>query len=173
MRRHGELEVAGKFELTCPQGTVGNLQAAQFDIVFRSNCYIQNGFNSGNPAMDFGPIRSEPDGDLAYAGGERLVGRRPYLIGLDIADVDETTPGIEGRIGSPSRQIEVLPAAVSSAGVRDHQGIASVPMQVNAGRGGFLGPDAIRGVFFGRDVDGGGAALGLDDRETRDRDAFE
>ena len=173
VRDHREFHVAGELELARPQRSVGDLHAAQFDVVFGRDRDIQNGFDPGHAPVDFGAVGGKTDRDFSHTGRKRFVRGSPYLVGLQVADVDETAPRIERGVGAPARHIEVVPAAVASAGIGDHQGVPPVALQMHPGGGGLLGPQAIGDVLRARDVDRRGPRLGFGHGKARHRNALE
>ena len=87
-RRHRELNVTGEFQLARPQRSVGDLHAAQFDVIFRGDGDVQNSFDPGGAPMNFRAVRSKPHRDFAGARLERLMRRRPDINRYQIAYVD-------------------------------------------------------------------------------------
>ena len=171
--RHRELDIAGEFQLAAAQRPVRDSDAPQLRIVFDRHREIERGFNSGNAPPDLRTVRRETNDDLARYISERFMGGGPDLLRLQIANVEEAAPRIEGRVGSPPRHVEAVPFAVPPARVRDHQGVAPVAVQVYPRGGGFLGPDAVDRLFFTGRADRHASRLGFDDRKAADWNSFE
>ena len=58
----------------------------------------------------------------------------PDLATLHVADVAERTPVVSGTVFTPACDSDVLPAAVTTAGVGDHHVVAAVRQQLNLRR---------------------------------------
>src|SRR5271157_1300375 len=66
---------------------------------------------------------------------DRVIGVRPQSIRIDIMDVAEGSPRILGPIRPPACDLKLAPLTVSTAGVRDHQAIATIAKQLGFGCG--------------------------------------
>src|SRR3972149_3525128 len=60
----------------------------------------------------------------------RLIGGRPELSAVHVAEVTERAPAVAGNVFAPARDRDVLPAAVTAAGVREHPVVSAVRQQL-------------------------------------------
>src|SRR5579885_1558770 len=59
---------------------------------------------------------------------------RPYFSAFHIPDVAEGSPVVTSSVFAPSCDSQVLPTAVTAAGVRNHYVISAIGQQLNFGR---------------------------------------
>ncbi len=134
-RRQHDFGIAGDVDGAPRAGAVGDVGAAQFDIVFRRHHDFGVQLDIVVAAAEFGtPFRENHlvvirlgQGWLVCGGPERTVGR----IVFPVAHVAERTPIVARAILAPARQRQFLPAAVAAAGIADHQVIAAIGQQLD------------------------------------------
>ncbi len=82
--------------------------------------------------VKLGAVLEEGGGVLVGVDPGRLVGGRPYLSGLGIAQEDVGPPGVPGGILAPAGDRQAIAAAVARAGGGQHDRIAAVGQKVRA-----------------------------------------
>src|SRR5260370_10305700 len=132
MRRQRQFEVAGELQPTAASGTIRNGYAPQLDIIVPGDGDIHDGFDFEGTALKLRVVRAKTHRTAADRAARGLSGYCPGGARLRVADIEKRAPSIAGRIGTPSGDVEFLPAAVARSGVGDHQPIASVSVQMNA-----------------------------------------
>ena len=126
-----DFRVARDVEHPASGTTVGDADPAQLDVVFRRN---------GDHGMRLDTVVDamkgrEPDCERCLVGvGSpqcRLMRGRPDDPVGHIADITEGAPVVAGGVFSPTRDREVVPAAVAAAGAREHDVVPAVRQQLH------------------------------------------
>src|SRR5688572_22274087 len=79
-----------------------------------------------------------------------LIGGRPERAVTDVAQIAEHAPAVTRGIGAPARDGEVAPAAVTAAGLCQHEMVAAVREQLHLGAGGVWILEDANGGFASR-----------------------
>ena len=140
MRSQSQFRVTGELQAPAAERTVGHGKAPQLHVVFDRHGHLHDGFNARHTPVKLGAIRGKACRTRALLAAERLIGGRPGQVGAQIPNVQEAAPLVESRVRTPARQIEFVPTAVSAAGVRHHQRIASIALEVHARNGSLFAP---------------------------------
>ncbi|MNP21570.1 hypothetical protein D3C76_1141930 [compost metagenome] len=105
--------------------------APQFDIVFRRHHHLRFDVQGAERAFKFCARIGKDHFVVAVCFAGRLPGIAPDVARLQIADVAESAPVIAGGIAAPAGEGQVVPAAVTPAGVGHHQMVMAVGKQLH------------------------------------------
>ena len=162
-----DLGVACQVDGPAPAATVGDRDPAQLDVILGRNRDLGMGVEVVLPAAELRP-RFREDRLVAVRSLERrLKGGRPEPPAGCVAQIAERAPMVAGAVFAPAHDGHVLPAAVATAGVGDHDVIPAVRQELHFGSkglrsvehphrclkaaGGGLRLRKLRGVHIGRD----------------------
>ncbi len=123
--------IGGDFHGARATAAVGQPQAPEFDVVLGGDGHLQVALATVKRAAEFGLGVGE-DGLVVvhrHAGG--LVGGRPEVAAVHVAQVAERAPGIGGAVLAPAGEREVAVAAVAAAGMGEHAVVAAVGQQLH------------------------------------------
>ena len=119
-----------QFHFPRAQTVVGQRNPANLHIIFRRHRHFHMGFNAPPAPPELGPICAEDRRIRGVFHIQRLMRCRPGSIAFFLPQIKEHPPIVPSRIRTPARDIEVAPAAVARAGIRDHQRIPAVAEQM-------------------------------------------
>ena len=171
--RKGELRVTGEFQMTRSGRPVGNGEASQLRIILRGDGNRFHRFNIEVASVEFGMIGKKPHRTGARISARRLPGGGPDSLSLRVTHVDETSPRIARRVRAPPRNIELVPAAVTTTGVGHHQRIGAVAIQMYARHRAVFFPHTVCRIGNGGGQSGGQLRLNILHRQGSGGNALE
>ena len=136
VRRQRQFNVTGQLEPAGAGGPIDQRHPPNLHVIFRRDDDLGFALDVVVDAPEHGAVQREVDANCLNLAAGWMIGVAPQPARIDVVDVTEGSPRIPGRVRSPARDLEVAPAAVAAAGVRQHQAIAAVAQQLGLGRGG-------------------------------------
>ncbi|MNF86860.1 hypothetical protein D3C84_693090 [compost metagenome] len=125
-RCQDHLGVGGDLHAAPYAAAVGDMQPAQFDIVFGGHDDLGVRIEVELANTKLGPGIAENRLMAFWPVQGRLVGRGPEYAAADIAQVAEHAPVVAGRVFMPAGHGDVVAAAVTAAGTAEHDVVTAV-----------------------------------------------
>ena len=124
--RQDDFGIGGDFDCARRARSIGDVQAAQLDVVFRRHGNFDMCFESVAAAAEFGLGIGENRLVTVDRNAGWLIGRRPESTSADIAQITETAPMVAGGVFAPARHRHFAQAAVTTSSVAQHHVVAPI-----------------------------------------------
>ena len=133
--REDDFGIARQFDAALVGREVCQGDASHFDVVLGRNGDFGVGVDFLVTTAIFGPSLDEDGLVVIGLAARRLVGGGPEDARLRIAQITKGAPVVGRGVLAPARHGEILPPAVTSAGIGRHDVVASVREQMDFGQG--------------------------------------
>ena len=124
--RQDHFRITRHLDLPAPAGVVGDGDAAQLDVVLGRNDDLGIGVEVVVTAAKLGSPFRKNRLEVFRLLERRMIRCRPEPAAGHVPDEAKRSPVVEGAVFAPACDGEVLPAAVSAAGIGDHQVVSAV-----------------------------------------------
>src|SRR5207249_6138684 len=114
MRRKSELEVTGQLQSTGFARRIHQRHSSDFRVVFRGDDNFRDRLARPTPPPKLRLVWSETPGVTALGRSHRLMGVAPSRSAFQIPDITKRARHIAGRIGAPTRYVQVQPTQVAA-----------------------------------------------------------
>src|SRR4030095_6548603 len=126
MRRQAQFRGADQFQTAPARAVVGQSNASDFDVVIRSHGHFDVGLDASPAMPEFCTIRTKDCGVSRVFYVYRLVRHGPTRSPRYLAQIEEHSPTVASGVCAPTRELDVAPAAITGAGIGDHQRISGI-----------------------------------------------
>ena len=133
-RSQDDLGISGQLDDAPRVRVIGQSDAAQLDIVFGGNADFGVDIQAGVALAELGAGLGEDGFESLGHAQAGLMSGGPDLSGDDIAQVDKGAPTIAGGILAPTRDSQVVPAAIAAAGAAHDDMVAAVGQEMDLRR---------------------------------------
>jgi len=106
--------------------SVRDAHAPDGNVIGGRHCDLHMAADGIAAIIEIGLVRRKGNVVLADAAGDGLGADRPQLAVLHVLYVDPEPPIVAGRIGAPTRQVNVLPTVEAAACVGDEEPITAI-----------------------------------------------
>ena len=125
--------VARQFDGTARASAIGDLRAAQFDVVFRRYDDLGVGFEAPLADAELGAGLAEDRLETLRLACDGLVRRAPYVTRRRVPDVAEHAVLVARDVFAPSRHGHAFAATVTTTGAAHHDVVTPVGKQLHRG----------------------------------------
>src|SRR6187549_3187944 len=122
----GHLSVAGHVQRAGQDAVIRQRDPPNLGIRVGCDRDLRARFDIPITPLENGPIRTANRFVVVGLSSEWLPAGRPRAAAMEVADVEELSPAVTGRVLAPASHVDPITRAVSAPGLGEHDGITTV-----------------------------------------------
>ena len=107
VRCHSQFNKAGNVQTADLSGVIDQGDPSDLHIVLRGDDNLGFAGNGVVGTPEYRPVEGKVDRIAIGTAADRMIGRRPQTIGIQLMDIATCSLGIAGRIGPPACKLSV------------------------------------------------------------------